>query len=234
MVTGNHLLKIARKHIGERYILGARVPKDNPNWKGPWDCSEFVSWVVYQAIGELHGCARNNGAPSSADAYTGYWARDAKKTLQRITVAEALRTPGAILLRVPATGLIGHIVFSDGVGGTVEAHSSKRGVIAGTATDRRWDMGLLLPSIEYSAKTKPVDTAPMSTVLRLKKPRMKGAIVKTLQQALKQQGFDPGPVDGDFGPKTASAVVAYQLTNGLVPDGEVGPATAHSLKISLT
>ncbi|HRF79997.1 MAG TPA: peptidoglycan-binding domain-containing protein [Flavobacteriales bacterium] len=233
MATGNELLKIARKHIGERYILGALAPKDNPNWKGPWDCAEFVSWVVYQAIGELHGCARNNGKPASADAYTGYWARDAKKTLQRIPVAEALRTPGAILLRVPAPGLIGHIAFSDGVGGTLEAHSSKYGVIEGGTKGRRWDMGLLIPGITYATRTDPVETGPPPQILRLTKPRMKGKNVKTVQQALKNTGFDPGPIDGDFGPKTASAVAAFQLTKGLVPDGEVGPATARSLKIKL-
>ena len=229
MATGKDLLKIARKRIGERYILGALAPKDNPNWKGPWDCAEFVSWVVYQAMGELHGCARNNGTPASADAYTGYWARDAKKTLQRIPLAEALRTPGAILLRVPAPGLIGHIAFSDGSGGTVEAHSSARGVIAGTATGRRWDMGLLVPGVNYRPGGVPLEEEQTVTVWRLKRPRMKGAAVKDVQRALKRAGYDPGPLDGDYGPKTAAAVAAFQLAKGLAPDGEAGPITLNAL-----
>jgi len=30
MTKGSDVLRIAGKHIGERYILGARVPKNNP------------------------------------------------------------------------------------------------------------------------------------------------------------------------------------------------------------
>jgi len=42
-IKGKDIVEIARKHIGERYILGAAVPKDNPVWKGPWDCAEFTT-----------------------------------------------------------------------------------------------------------------------------------------------------------------------------------------------
>jgi len=228
MPTGNDLLKIARKRIGDKYILGALAPKNNPAWTGPWDCAEFVSWVVYQAIGRLYGCYRNNGDPASADAYTGYWQRDARNHLRRIPLDDAYRTPGAILLRAPAPGLIGHIAFSDGQGGTVEAHSTKRGVIAGTATDRRWDMGLLLPEVSYTQRPA-VPVPPTAKVLRLKNPRMTGADVKAVQQALKAAGFNPGPLDGEYGPKTAAAVAAYQLAKGLAPDGEAGPKTFKAL-----
>jgi N-acetylmuramoyl-L-alanine amidase len=230
MITGKDFLTTAARHIGERYILGALAPKNNPDWKGPWDCAEFVSWVVFQVVGRLYGCARNNADPASADAYTGYWARDAKRVVQRISLAESLRTPGAILLRVPAPGLIGHIGFSDGEGGTLEAHSSKRGVIAGTATGRRWDMGLLIPEVRYvpQAVADP-PPAPPASVLRLKRPRMTGPDVKALQRALKDLGHDPGPLDGEFGPKTAAAVAAFQLTKGLVADGEAGPKTRKAL-----
>ena len=38
-------------------------------------------------------------------------------------------------------------------------------------------------------------------------------------------GYDPGPIDGIFGPLTRSAVVKFQIDNGLVPDGIVGPRT---------
>ncbi|QRN99508.1 peptidoglycan-binding protein [Archangium violaceum] len=52
-----------------------------------------------------------------------------------------------------------------------------------------------------------------------------GASVKTLQQALAKAGFSPGAVDGQFGPKTAAAVKAFQSAKGLVADGIVGPKT---------
>ena len=149
--------------------------------------------------------------------------------MHRISVDDTVRTPGAILLRIPAPGLIGHIVFSDGTGGTLEAHSSKKGVIASTVSGRRWDMGLLLPDVVYSVNEEGATTLPVPKVLRLTKPRMKGPEVKQLQQALKAQGYDPGPLDREFGPKTAAAVAAFQLAEGLVPEGEAGKKTLKAL-----
>src|SRR2546422_11101737 len=57
----------------------------------------------------------------------------------------------------------------------------------------------------------------------------KGADVKKLQEALKQHGFNPGVVDGDFGPATAAAVIAFQKSEGLLADGVAGPRTQHAL-----
>ncbi|MFH1807224.1 MAG: peptidoglycan-binding protein [Pseudomonadota bacterium] len=53
----------------------------------------------------------------------------------------------------------------------------------------------------------------------------KGAAVKTLQQKLKNAGFNPGAVDGDFGPRTRAAVLAFQRSRGISADGVVGPQT---------
>lgn len=52
-----------------------------------------------------------------------------------------------------------------------------------------------------------------------------GASVRTLQERLRHLGFDPGPLDGDFGPKTKAAVKAFQKHYGLEVDGVVGPNT---------
>lgn len=58
----------------------------------------------------------------------------------------------------------------------------------------------------------------------------RGAEVATLQQALRDAGFDPGPIDGDFGPRTRAAVVAFQQARGLTVDGVVGPQTWGALR----
>jgi uncharacterized protein (TIGR02594 family) len=50
-----------------------------------------------------------------------------------------------------------------------------------------------------------------------------------IQQALKQKGFDPGPLDGVRGALTIAAIIAFQNANGLEQDGVVGPATAARL-----
>ncbi|MGI6163078.1 MAG: N-acetylmuramoyl-L-alanine amidase [Bacillota bacterium] len=57
-----------------------------------------------------------------------------------------------------------------------------------------------------------------------------GDNVTTLQKYLQNAGFSPGYVDGDFGPKTQSAVIAFQRSSGLVPDGIVGPLTWTALE----
>lgn len=53
--------------------------------------------------------------------------------------------------------------------------------------------------------------------------------VKAVQTALKNAGFDPGPVDGKMGEKTKQAVMAFQKSRGLTPDGVVGTKTWEAL-----
>ncbi len=57
----------------------------------------------------------------------------------------------------------------------------------------------------------------------------RGAAVIALQNALAAKGFYSGKVDGDFGPVTAAAVVAFQRSANLAPDGVAGPVTAAAL-----
>jgi peptidoglycan hydrolase-like protein with peptidoglycan-binding domain len=51
------------------------------------------------------------------------------------------------------------------------------------------------------------------------------AAVERAQQALKQAGHDPGPVDGVEGARTTAAVKAYQNANGLSVCGRLDDAT---------
>jgi len=52
-----------------------------------------------------------------------------------------------------------------------------------------------------------------------------GAVVKQLQARLQQLTYDPGPIDGQFGPRTDQAVRQFQMTTGLPVDGVVGATT---------
>src|SRR5207302_4973379 len=58
----------------------------------------------------------------------------------------------------------------------------------------------------------------------------KGPEIRVLQQQLKDLGFDPNGVDGNFGPGTRAAVVAFQQSKGLQADGIAGPATLAALQ----
>ena len=232
-ITGDLIVQIAKRHVGDRYVLGVLVPKNNSNWKGPWDCAEFVSWAVFQCAQTLYGCERDDSDPATSDAYTGYWERDAKSLGQIISIEQAARTPGAAVLRIPQPGASGHIVISDGVGGTVEAHSPADGVIQSTLANRRWDTGILVSGIAYTQGAGVPVSSPNAVIYRLTLPMMVGDKVRQIQQALSQKGFDPGSIDGEFGPHTHAAVVAFQLSTGLLPDGEVGPKTASALGLQL-
>jgi peptidoglycan hydrolase-like protein with peptidoglycan-binding domain len=53
--------------------------------------------------------------------------------------------------------------------------------------------------------------------------------VSALQFLLRSRGFDPGPLDGELGGRTTSALLAFQRSVGLSPDGVVGPATLAAL-----
>ncbi|MFP2930115.1 peptidoglycan-binding domain-containing protein [Pyxidicoccus sp. 3LG] len=61
-----------------------------------------------------------------------------------------------------------------------------------------------------------------------------GAPVTALQNRLNQLGFNAGTADGQFGPKTAAAVKAFQKAKGLVADGIVGPKTWDKLGIKVS
>ena len=54
--------------------------------------------------------------------------------------------------------------------------------------------------------------------------------VLDIQQYLVNNGFNPGPVDGQSGPKTKAAIKAFQQKNGLYADGVVGPKTKAAMK----
>ncbi|HEY3446109.1 MAG TPA: peptidoglycan-binding protein [Myxococcales bacterium] len=66
------------------------------------------------------------------------------------------------------------------------------------------------------------------------KPTLKqgasGSAVSRLQRLLNDAGCNPGPVDGQFGPGTRSAVEVYQSSRGLTCDGVVGPQTWAALE----
>lgn len=56
-----------------------------------------------------------------------------------------------------------------------------------------------------------------------------GRAVAKLQARLKKVGFNPGVVDGDFGPATKAALIGFQKSAGLLADGIAGPRTLGAL-----
>lgn len=98
----------------------------------------------------------------------------------------------------------------------------------------------LPPTTAPTVTTPPVTTTPTTTPTPSLavpaaglKPGAKGAAVKQLQRALKSVGYNPGAIDGSYGPSTESAVKQFQQANGLVADGIAGPKTIAALKAAL-
>jgi peptidoglycan hydrolase-like protein with peptidoglycan-binding domain len=62
-------------------------------------------------------------------------------------------------------------------------------------------------------------------------PPQRSERVKALQAQLSLLGFDPGPVDGRYGPLTTDAVIRFQEAHDLPVDGVLGPLTADALRV---
>jgi N-acetylmuramoyl-L-alanine amidase len=233
MVTGKDLADLAATRLGERYV-NVLVPKNNPNWRGPWDCAEFASWVVYQKTRTLFGCVDNAGDPATVESYSGAWVRDAERgVLLPATEEDAYTQAGVFLLRrPPAPGRMGHVAISDGEGKVIEAAGVGLGVRRYGFAGRLWHFYVRIPDVRYSATgAVPAVRKPVPFLLQLETPWTRSPLVGKVQQALKDAGFDPGPIDGEFGPNTVAAVFAFQKTHRLVADGIVGPATARRLGV---
>ena len=53
--------------------------------------------------------------------------------------------------------------------------------------------------------------------------------VRVVQRSLRKLGFEPGPLDGLYGPRTEAAVIRFQSAATVAADGIVGPQTRHAL-----
>ncbi|MGK9338534.1 peptidoglycan-binding protein [Sinorhizobium meliloti] len=238
LYIGQDIIDVGSTKLGQKYVFGAVVPLDNPAWKGPWDCAEFASWCAYQAYGMIFG-AGGAKKPARAEPFSGHWYADAKKFGHVIPWQDALKVPGAALIRAPTPGKIGHVAFAIGDDErTLEARGAAFGVnVFRGAKSRSWTIGCLLPGVDYGTRL-PTGTAPMSKpnpnpppkgFLWLRSPNFKGPDVLALQKALLGKGIDPGPIDGELGPMTAAAVLSFQVSQGLEVDGVIGPGTAAAL-----
>jgi N-acetylmuramoyl-L-alanine amidase len=164
---GSDILGVARPHIGEEYVLGAVAPLANTNWSGPWDCAEFVSWCAYQAYRIIYAVRPPD--PRRGESYSGWWYEDARSVGRAVSVARAIATPGAVLVRKPRSSgspRIGHVAISKGDGGTIEAKDRATGVDeVPNAAARLWDIGVLLPGVEYDAREEAAYPGPSHAVM---------------------------------------------------------------------
>jgi peptidoglycan hydrolase-like protein with peptidoglycan-binding domain len=61
---------------------------------------------------------------------------------------------------------------------------------------------------------------------------MNDATVRAAQEALEDKGFNPGPIDGIWGPKTSAAVSDFQRKENLTVSGRLDAPTLAKLEIA--
>lgn len=100
-------------------------------------------------------------------------------------------------------------------------------------TDLEIDWGFMMAETGAGAWIRPGGYRLQSPVLGSGNQARINAAVRAIQSALKHNGYDPGLIDGLFGPRTSTATVAFQKVRGYTAlgpaDGIVGPRTAKQL-----
>src|SRR5690606_32079948 len=102
-----------------------------------------------------------------------------------------------------------------------------------TVQGRKWDTGVFVPGIKYDTALDMPSVRQPDAIYARNAPNMDRAIIIEIQKALVSKGFNPGEIDGDFGLLTAAAVVDFQMSEGLLADGEVVTGTPAELGVSL-
>ena len=145
-ITGEMLLIQAEKHLGRKYVLGTDVDLDDPNWIGPWDCAEMITYDVKQVTLKIYGAL--NPESSNPEPWTGAWYNDMKAgRVIQVPVEQAMRTPGAILLRYDKK--VQHIAMVGHNRTTVEARGVAYGVCRYVVDGRGFQYGILIPDVVY-------------------------------------------------------------------------------------
>jgi hypothetical protein len=144
-----------------------------------------------------------------------------------LAVAAAVVLGGAAILGARAISGSG-----DGAPTTAATLPSPAGGSTATtpATTTPTQPGGATTTPQETTTTPTASTVPTDTTLRRGDT---GDNVSALQQALLTLGFDPGAVDGKFGPVTEQAVSAFQKSAGLAEDGVAGAKTLAAVNESL-
>lgn len=108
--------------------------------------------------------------------------------------------------------------FGDGTVVAVEAFQHSRGLpITGIVDVTTW------------SRLIEAGWQPGQRLLYLTRPKLRGDDVADLQVHLAQLGFNPGRIDGIFGPALEHALTDFQRNCGLTPDGTLTRATLREL-----
>jgi hypothetical protein len=186
----------------ERILLDPQYRPGNASNADFWVETSITSPVSNKKVSETALCYWNNDKSIAVGSIEDDGGRLA---IVAESVTDSLKTSRFSFLVVPMSGYSGFRIAED-----VPVGSESPGLIG-------IDVKLKSPTAVFSGISFPPTLARGST----------GSVVSALQKALKAFGAttDPGPIDGDFGPATESAVRAYQSQQNITIDGIVGHQT---------
>lgn len=141
--TGTQLVETARllvpMHV--QYLLGGDSAYNDPH-PTHLDCSSFVQWVYYHALGDINGMPR-----TAAEIYA--WA--IKNGGQAITPANAHKNPGSLCFVGSSPESIDHVEMVVAQDRTIGAHHSGTEVGEISYPASAFDYACTLPKITYVA-----------------------------------------------------------------------------------
>jgi hypothetical protein len=168
------------------------------------------------------------GAPRGGDPEPALTAHVALIRRRRIAALAVLGALFILALVIPL------VVFSGG--GSSAEQTTQPTTAARTTTAAQQTTTEEQPAVT----TTPSTTTPAATPAQVTLPEGQtlsrgdsGSEVEDLQKALVELGFSPGTPDGDFGANTEAAVIDFQQSNDLAPDGVVGTETVRLLNAAL-
>ena len=140
-----------------------------------------------------------------------------------VVVATVLLTIGLLSCGPSSTGTGSPSAVPTSVATSVSPSTTVAGATTSTLT-------FIAPSTSKPALPPTTTRPPVEEKEFVLQPGARGLPVEHLQLQLKNNGYDPGPVDGEYGPAVQAAVRAFQRVNDLDGDGLVGPLTIAALE----
>jgi len=144
--------------------------------------------------------------------------------LSTLAVAVALAfTYSAPVKAQQGQGLLGGAIIGGVIGGAVKG---KKGVVPGAI------IGGVVGAAANSQARRAPPPPPRYYQPAPRPPVYQNSLVYNIQASLSRLGYNPGPVDGVYGQRTADAISAYEYNNQLPVTGQASDNVYYHMKQS--
>ena len=215
--------------------VGFEEGPNNQNPFGPWQgvanaawCDSFAQWAAVEHGGFRWPDYCQFG--SKGDAYCPYTKEHAQRLGYWRSADDAPQPGWQVLFSWSGSSTPDHIGTvlrdnGDSTLTTIEGNYQDR--VALVDRDRAYVVGYV--ALPFGGEERQ-DLSPAPDRRRLLRRGYSGDDVRQLQTLLSARGYDPGGIDGEFGPRTEQAVWSFQQGAALQADGIVGPLTWAALE----